>query len=231
MSSVLGPNPNPRPARKTTEAKTQRTKGLDIKAERRYRPPRGGRSGRTSRERARESPAGTVLPAPLESRGNRPLPDRRYDNSYSQTNAGGATAASDSRATTCLSSAGPDQRVMEERREGQRVETPASADRQAALPRRKIDPGRLMHTVPAGHEGRKDGHANPPGRKRASGGGKMKLSYGPKAREHVARGWARMYTYLSFVSFFCFSFFFSLSFGGIWGGGGRYGRGQDVYIS
>ena len=173
MSSVLGPNPNPHPARKTTEAKTQRTKGLDIKAERQYRPSRGGRcgrSGRTSRERARESPAGTVLPAPLESRGNRPLPDRRDDNNYSQTNAGGATAASDSRATTCSSSAGPDQRVMEERPEGQRVETPASADRQAALPRRKSDPGRLMHTVPAGHEGRKDGHANPPGRKRASEG-------------------------------------------------------------
>lgn len=36
----------------------------------------------------------------------------------------------------------------------------------------------------------------------------MKLSYGPRAREHVARGWARMYTYLSFASFFCFLSFF-----------------------
>ena len=48
---------------------------------------------------------------------------------------------------------------MGERREGLRVETPASANRQATLPKPKSDSGRPNFL--AGHEGWKDGYSTP----------------------------------------------------------------------
>ena len=49
---------------------------------------------------------------------------------------------------------------MGERREGLRVETPASADRQTALPKRASDPGCL--NLPAEDEGREGGNSGAP---------------------------------------------------------------------
>lgn len=63
---------------------------------------------------------------------------------------------------------GPDKGIVEERREGLRVEALASADCQTALPGRESDLGHF--TAPAGHDSWKDGHFGDSGGRRGVGG-------------------------------------------------------------
>ena len=98
------------------------------------------------------------------------------------THAGGAAAARGSRDTTCSyiierEPLGPG--AMEERREGLRVETPASPNRRTA------PPGQANHSgdsdLLAGDEGREDGNSS------ASGGG----AGGARGGSAAARGGGR----------------------------------------